>query len=49
MALPVGSLSDWYLTRSEIHSYTLYQSESEPTGNAIIYVSQENGENMIAI
>lgn len=38
-----------HLTRSEIHSYTLYQSESEPTGNAIIYVSQENGENMIAI
>ncbi|KII65021.1 Ribokinase [Thelohanellus kitauei] len=38
-----------HLTRSAIHSYTLYQSESEPTGNAIIYVSQENGENMIAI
>ncbi|MFH3733460.1 PfkB family carbohydrate kinase, partial [Acinetobacter baumannii] len=38
-----------HLTRSDIHSFTLYQSESEPTGNAIIYVSQENGENMIAI
>lgn len=38
-----------HLNRSDIHSYTLYQSESEPTGNAIIYVSQENGENMIAI
>jgi hypothetical protein len=38
-----------HLNASEIHSYTLYQSDSEPTGNAIIYVSQENGENMIAI
>ncbi|MFD3247260.1 ribokinase [Rahnella aquatilis] len=38
-----------HLTSSEIHSFTLYQSETEPTGNAIIYVSQENGENMIAI
>ncbi|EGI5923384.1 DeoR family transcriptional regulator [Salmonella enterica subsp. enterica serovar Colindale] len=38
-----------HLDRSDIHSYTLYQSENEPTGNAIIYVSQVNGENMIAI
>ena len=38
-----------HLTSSEIHSFTLYQSDTEPTGNAIIYVSQENGENMIAI
>lgn len=38
-----------HLTSSEIHSFTLYQSETEPTGNAIIYVSQQNGENMIAI
>lgn len=38
-----------HLTSCEIHSFTLYQSETEPTGNAIIYVSQENGENMIAI
>ncbi len=44
-----SNLAAEHLTRSEIHSYTLYQSESEPTGNAIIYVSQENGENMIAI
>lgn len=38
-----------HLSSSEIHSFKLYQSEKEPTGSAIIYVSQENGENMIAI
>ncbi|PWC11718.1 ribokinase [Brenneria roseae subsp. americana] len=38
-----------HLASSEILSFTLYQSETEPTGNAIIYVSQQNGENMIAI
>ncbi len=38
-----------HLSTSEIHSFRLYQSETEPTGNAIIYVSQQNGENMIAI
>lgn len=38
-----------HLSASDIHSFTLYQSESVPTGNAIIYVSQQNGENMIAI
>lgn len=38
-----------HLSKSEIHSFKLYQSDTEPTGNAIIYVSQQNGENMIAI
>ncbi|KAA8996400.1 ribokinase [Affinibrenneria salicis] len=38
-----------HLASSAIHSFTLYQSDSEPTGNAIIYVSQQDGENMIAI
>jgi len=38
-----------HLSSSDIHSFTLYQSETEPTGNAIIFVSQEDGENMIAI
>ncbi|MGQ5290853.1 ribokinase [Pectobacterium actinidiae] len=38
-----------HLASSDILSFTLYQSETEPTGNAIIYVSQQNGENMIAI
>lgn len=38
-----------HLSSSEIYSFKLYQSEEEPTGSAIIYVSQENGENMIAI
>lgn len=38
-----------HLSASDIHSFRLYQSEVEPTGNAIIYVSQEDGENMIAI
>ncbi|HBW2224498.1 TPA: DeoR family transcriptional regulator [Klebsiella quasipneumoniae subsp. quasipneumoniae] len=38
-----------HLTLSEIDSFNLYQSDTEPTGSAIIYVSQDNGENMIAI
>ncbi|MFS2223911.1 ribokinase [Pantoea sp. B65] len=38
-----------HLSASDIHSFKLYQTDIEPTGNAIIYVSQENGENMIAI
>ncbi|HBC1013072.1 TPA: DeoR family transcriptional regulator [Escherichia coli] len=44
-----SNLAAEHLTRSAIYSYTLYQSGTEPTGNAIIYVSQENGENMIAV
>ena len=38
-----------HLSSSKINSFTLYQSDKEPTGNAVIYVSEENGENMIAI
>lgn len=38
-----------HLSASDIHSFKLYQSDTEPTGNAIIYVSQQDGENMIAI
>ncbi len=38
-----------HLSASDIHSFRLYQTDTEPTGSAIIYVSQENGENMIAI
>ncbi|MEN3751957.1 ribokinase [Mangrovibacter sp. SLW1] len=38
-----------HLASSGIHSFRLYQSEREPTGNALIYVSQDDGENMIAI
>ena len=38
-----------HLSSSDIHSFRLYQTDTEPTGNAIIYVSQHNGENMIAI
>lgn len=38
-----------HLSSSDIHSLQLYQSEDEPTGSAIIYVSQRDGENMIAI
>ncbi|WP_067704709.1 ribokinase [Erwinia sp. ErVv1] len=38
-----------HLSASDIHSFKLYQTADEPTGSAIIYVSQENGENMIAI
>jgi ribokinase len=38
-----------HLSASDIHSFKLYQTDEEPTGSAIIYVSQEDGENMIAI
>ncbi|QIQ20922.1 ribokinase [Zophobihabitans entericus] len=38
-----------HLSSSKIDSFTLYQSDKEPTGNAVIYVSEEDGENMIAI
>ncbi|MDF7629672.1 PfkB family carbohydrate kinase [Erwiniaceae bacterium L1_55_4] len=38
-----------HLSASDIYSFRLYQTDTEPTGSAIIYVSQENGENMIAI
>lgn len=38
-----------HLSSSKINSFTLYQSDKEPTGNAVIYVSEEDGENMIAI
>lgn len=38
-----------HLETSVIDSFTLYQSSSAATGNAVIYVSEENGENMIAI
>lgn len=38
-----------HLASSAIDSFRLYQSETAPTGNAIIYVSDEDGENMIAI
>lgn len=38
-----------HLETSVIDNFTLYQSDSAATGNAVIYVSEENGENMIAI
>lgn len=38
-----------HLETSVIDSFTLYQSTTAATGNAVIYVSEENGENMIAI
>jgi len=34
---------------SGMDSYTLYQTADYPTGSAVIYVSEQNGENMIAI
>jgi len=37
-----------HLSSSDIHSFRLYQTDTEPTGSAILDVSQENGENMIA-
>ncbi|MGL9734941.1 MAG: PfkB family carbohydrate kinase [Symbiopectobacterium sp.] len=38
----------YHLSSSDIHNFKLYKSDTEPTGNTIIYVSQQNGENMIA-
>ncbi len=38
-----------YLSSSKIDTFTLYKSEKESTGNALIYVTQDSGENMIAI
>lgn len=38
-----------HLENSGIYSFTLYQSDTQSTGNALIYVSQSDGENMIAI
>lgn len=37
-----------HLSSSDIHSFRLYQTDTEPTGSAILDASQENGENMIA-
>ncbi|WP_256852196.1 PfkB family carbohydrate kinase [Pantoea sp. Fr+CA_20] len=37
-----------HLSSSDIHSFRLYQTDTEPTGSAILDVSQENGESMIA-
>ncbi|MBJ9277526.1 PfkB family carbohydrate kinase [Citrobacter amalonaticus] len=38
-----------HLESSNINALTIYISDSEPTGNAVIYVSDDDGENIIAI
>lgn len=38
-----------HLNQSEINVWTLFESHEKPTGNALIYVSEENGENMIGV
>jgi ribokinase len=38
-----------HLNNSEINVCTLFESQEKPTGNALIYVSEENGENMIGV
>ncbi len=38
-----------HLNQSEINVWTLFESQEKPTGNALIYVSEENGENMIGV
>ncbi|EEL2954823.1 DeoR family transcriptional regulator [Salmonella enterica] len=38
-----------HLESSRITSLTVYVSEEAPTGNAVIYVSESDGENIIAI
>lgn len=37
------------LIQSKLNTFTLYESATEPTGTALIYVSQADAENMIAI
>lgn len=46
------SFSDFarqHLTDSDIGVWTLFDTDKAPTGNALIYVSEENGENMIGV
>jgi ribokinase len=38
-----------HLNDSEISVSTLFDTNEAPTGNALIYVSEQNGENMIAV
>lgn len=44
-----GEFARRHLLDSEIDVFTLFESEQKPTGNALIYVSDENGENMIGV
>ncbi|HGM5493060.1 TPA: ribokinase [Serratia fonticola] len=44
-----GQLASDHLLSSNMKSVTLYQDEEAKTGSALIYVSQLDGENMIAI
>ncbi|KEY59607.1 ribokinase [Serratia sp. DD3] len=44
-----GQLAYEHLSSSNIDSLTLYKSATQPTGSAVIFVSEQNGENMIAI
>jgi len=44
-----GEFARRHLQDSEIDVCTLFESEQKPTGNALIYVSDENGENMIGV
>lgn len=37
------------IAQSHIDSYTLHESITDPTGTALIYVSEEDGENTIAV
>lgn len=44
-----GSFARQHLQESAIDSLSLLQSEQQPTGNAVIYVSEASGENMVAV
>ncbi len=45
----LGAKARSYFSSTNIHSFTVLESESKPTGNALIFVSQNSGENFIAI
>ncbi|MGF1684742.1 PfkB family carbohydrate kinase [Photobacterium minamisatsumaniensis] len=44
-----GTKARNYFSSTNIHSFTVFEDESKPTGNAQIFVSRNSGENFIAI
>lgn len=38
-----------HIIQSGINSYCAYQTDDAPTGSALIYVSEQDGDNIIAI
>ena len=44
-----GSKAKKYLSSTNIHSFSIFESDKKPTGNAVILVEKNSGENMITI